>query len=116
MLTENIDKTFAHIAINAALDRIFNGWDSPFHFKKNIEKPFGVGVEMLPMGNEHMIADGFVAVIHSLFKGWDILRRALLDNLTEHFPVFVNMVVAILLGVADTPVTGNGKNDVVFLQ
>lgn len=62
---------------------------------------------MLPMGNEHIIADRLVAMIHCLFKGGYILGRALLDNLAEHFPVLGDMVFAVLLCVADTPMTSN---------
>ena len=106
LFTENINQPFTHVAINTALDGVIDGRDAPFYFKENVKKPFGVGGEMLPMGNEHIIADRLVAVIHCLFKGGYILRRTLLDNLTKHFPVLGNVIFTILLGVADSPVTG----------
>ena len=39
-LAKNINEAFTHIAINAALDRVINRRNAPFHLKKDIEKPF----------------------------------------------------------------------------
>lgn len=74
VLTENIDESFAHITIDTALDRIIDRRNTTFNLKENIEKPFGIGVEMLPMGDKHIVANGLVAMIHCLFKSRDILR------------------------------------------
>ena len=71
---------------------------------------------MFPMGDEHVVADGFVAIIHCLFEGWDVLREMFFNNLTEHFPVLGNMIICVLLSITDSPVTGDRENDVVFLQ
>jgi hypothetical protein len=116
IFAENINEPFAHIAINATLDGIIDGRDTTFDLKKDIKEPFGVGIKMLPMGYEHVITHRFVAVIHRLLEGGDILRGTLLYNLTEHFPVFSDMIISILLRVADSPMTGNREYDVVFLK
>ena len=82
MLAEHIDEAFAHIAIDAALYGIINGWHSFLDFEKNIEKPFRVGLKVMPVRNEHVVAYGRVALVHGLFKGSNILWTALLDDLT----------------------------------
>ena len=115
VFAENINQPFAHVAIDTALDGVINRGNPPFHLKKNIKEPLGIGVEMLPTGDKHVVAYGFVTVIHRLLKGVDILRRTFLNNLTEHFPVLGNMILTVLFGIADTPVTGYRQDDVVFL-
>ena len=56
VLAKDIDKPFTHVAIYAALDGIINRRDAPFHLKKNIEEPLGIGLEISPMCNEHVVA------------------------------------------------------------
>ena len=115
MFAEYVDKTFAHITIYPALDGIINGWHSSFYFKKNIEEPFRIGIEMLPMGYKHIIPHSLVTMIHRFFKSWNILRATFFDNLAKHFPIFSNMVISVLLSIANTPVTRYWEYDVVFL-
>jgi hypothetical protein len=116
VFTENINQTLAHITINPTLDGIIDRGDPPFNLKENIEEPLGIGIKMLPMGDEHIVAYGLVAMIHCLLEGWYVLWGSFFYNLTEHLPVLGDMVVTILLCVADSPVTGDRENDVVFLQ
>jgi hypothetical protein len=73
MFAENVNKPFAHIAVDATLDWIINGGNTTLYLKEDIEKPFGISVEVFPMSNEHVIAYRHIAMIHSLFKGWHIL-------------------------------------------
>ena len=74
MLEKYIDKAFAHITIDTTLDRIIDRRNTTFNLKENIEKPFGIVVEMLPVGDKHIVANGFVAMVHCLFKSRNILR------------------------------------------
>ena len=73
IFAENINEAFAHISIDATLDRIINRGDATFYFKENIKEPFGVGIEMLPMGDKHIISNGLVAMIHCLLECWYVL-------------------------------------------
>lgn len=70
---KDINEAFAHVAINTALDRVIDGRNAPFHLKENIEEPFRIVFEMFPVGDEHIVAYGFVAMIHCLFEGRDVL-------------------------------------------
>ena len=54
VFAEYINETFAHVSINTALYRVINGGHFPLYFEKNIEQPFGIGVEMLPLGDKHV--------------------------------------------------------------
>ena len=56
MLAKNINESLTHIAIDATLDRVVNRRNTAFNFKQDVEKPLGIGVEVLPMGNEHVVA------------------------------------------------------------
>ena len=71
---------------------------------------------MFPMGDEHVVAYGLVAMIHCLFKSRHILGRTFLDYLTKHLPVFSDVIVAVLLCVADSPVASYREDDVIFMQ
>jgi len=116
VFAKNIDKAFAHVAIDAALDRVINRRNAFFNLKKNIEEPFGIGVKVFPMGDKHIIANGLVAMVHCLFEGWYVLWRLFFYNLSERFPVLGNVIIGVLLRIADTPMTSDRKDDVVFLQ
>lgn len=69
MFAENINEAFTHISINPTLDGIIDRGDPPFNLKENIEEPLGIGIKMLPMGDEHIVAYGLVAMIHCLLEG-----------------------------------------------
>ena len=57
VLAENINKTFAHITIDAALYRIINRWNAMLYLKQDIKEPFRIGIKMFPMGNEHIVTN-----------------------------------------------------------
>ena len=74
VLTENIYESFAHISINSALYGVVNRGDTALYLEKDIEEPFGISIKILPMGDEHVVADGSVAMIHGFLEGWNVLR------------------------------------------
>ena len=115
-LAEYVNEAFTHISIYTALNWVVNRWHPSFYFKKDIKEPLRIGIEMLPMGNKHIVAYRLIAVIHRFFKGRYILWAAFFNNLAKHLPVFGNMILSILLSIADTPVAGSGEYDVVFLK
>ena len=73
MCTKYVNETFAHITVDTALNGVVNGGDAALYFEKNIEQPFRISIEMFPMGDEHIVAYGLVAVIHCLLKGRYVL-------------------------------------------
>ena len=40
MLTKNINQTFTHIPVDAALDGVIDRGDSTFNLKKDVKEPF----------------------------------------------------------------------------
>ena len=116
VLTKDVDETFAHVAIDAALYRVVDWRHAALYLKKDIKKPSGILVEVLPVGNKHVIANGLVAVVHGFLKGRQILRGTLLDDLAKHLPVLCYVVTAILLSVAHPPMARNRQNDIVMLK
>ena len=40
MFAENVNKPFAHIAVDATLDWIINGGNTTLYLKEDVEKPF----------------------------------------------------------------------------
>ena len=74
ILTEHVDETLTHITVDTALDGVVNRWNAALDLKENVEKPLGIGFKMLPMGDEHIITDSGVAVVHRLLKSRNILR------------------------------------------
>ena len=74
MFTEHVDETLTHITVDTTLDGVVNRWNAALDLKKNVKKPFGIGLEMLPMGDEHIVTDGGIAVVHRLLKSGNILR------------------------------------------
>lgn len=73
VFAEDINEAFAHITINTALDRIIVGGNTTLNLKEDIKEPFGIGIEVLPMGDKHIVANGLVAMVHRLLKSRDIL-------------------------------------------
>ena len=113
--TKDIDETLAHVSVDATLYRVVDGRYTALNLEEDVEKPFRIGIEMFPMGDEHIIAYGFIASVHSLLESREIFRAAFLDNLTKRLPVLANVVAGILTGIADTPVAGYGEYDVILL-
>ena len=91
MLTEDVDETLAHVAIDTALYRVVDWRHTALYLKKDIKKPSGILVEVLPVGNKHVIANRLVAVVHGFLEGRQILGGALLDDLAKHLPVLCNV-------------------------
>lgn len=73
MFTEDINEAFTHISINSALDGVIDRRNAPLHLKEDVEEPFRIGIEVLPVGDKHVIANGFIAMIHCLLEGWYVL-------------------------------------------
>ena len=82
VLTEDVDEAFAHVSVDATLYGVVDWRYAALYLKKDIKKPSGILVEVLPVGNKHVIANGLVAVVHGFLEGRQVLRGALLDNLT----------------------------------
>ena len=116
MLAKYVYETFTHITIDTTLNGVFDWGNATLDFKKNVEQPFRICIEMFPVSNKHIIANGNIAVIHGLFKSRYVLWGTLFDNLTKYFPVFSDMVFTVLLRIANTPMTCDRKDDVVFSQ
>ena len=74
MFTEHVDEALTHITVDTALDGVVNRWNAALNLKENVKEPFGIGIEMLPVGDEHIITDSGVAVVHRLLKSRNILR------------------------------------------
>lgn len=116
VLTKDVDETLAHVAIDAALYGVVDWRYAALYLKKDIKKPSGILVEVLPVGNKHVIANRLVAVVHGLLKGRQILRRTLLDDLAKHLPVLCYVITAVLLSIAHPPMARNRQNDIVMLK
>ena len=115
MLAKHVYEAFTHITIDTTLNGVVDWGDATLDLEKNVEEPFGIIIEMFPVSNKHIISNGYVTVIHSLFKSRYVLWGTLFNDLTKHLPIFSDMVFTVLLRIANTPMTCDRKDDVVFL-
>lgn len=116
VLTKDVDETLAHVAIDAALYGVVD-WRYPtLYLEENVKEPSGILIEVLPVSNKHVIANGLVAVVHCLLEGRQVLRRTLLDDLAKHLPILCYVITAVLLSIAHPPMARNRQNDIVMLK
>ena len=108
MDTKDINKSFTHISVDAALYRVVNWGNTLFNFKEYVKQPFRIFIKILPMGDEHVITNRNITSIHCVFKCRKIFWGLFSDYRTQGFPVFSDMIIIVLLSVTNSPMTCDG--------